>query len=85
MSCRLVQYLKEVPTTTTEAVDGAFLKYLREANGWTTKTFAEALGISEDYLRNIEGGHRLLKRRPDLIKKASEVLGVPQQKLKKAA
>lgn len=69
---------------TTDAIDGEFLRWCRESNGWTTKMFAAELGISEDYLRNIEGGHRLLKRRPDLIKKASDLLGVPQQKLRKA-
>lgn len=63
------------------AVDAQFLKWARERSGYTVPQFAEELGISADYYRNIEGGHRLLKRRPDLVKRMSEVLGVPQQKL----
>lgn len=63
------------------AVDGKHLRWCREASGFTVAQFAKELGISEDYLRNIENGARGLKRRPDLIKKAADVLGVPQQKL----
>jgi len=63
------------------AVDGKHLRWCREASGFTVAQFAAELGISEDYLRNIENGARLLKRRPDLIKRASDILGVPRQKL----
>ena len=65
-------------------IDGAHLRWCREKSGFTVKQFAEELGISVDYLRNIEDGHRFLKRRPDLIKRMSDVLDVPQQKLFKA-
>ena len=63
------------------AIDPPFLKWAREKSGYTIPQFAKELGISQDYYRNIEGGHRLLKRRPDLIKRMSEILGVPVTKL----
>lgn len=62
-------------------VDYEFLRWCRETSGYTVAQFAKELGISTDYLRNIEGGHRTLKRRPDLIKKMADLLGVPLQKL----
>lgn len=66
-------------------VDGAHLRWCRERSGFTVQQFADELGISADYLRNIETGQRGLKRRPDLIKRMSDILDVPQQKLVKAS
>lgn len=66
-------------------VDKDFLRWARERSGFTIPQFAKELGISADYYRNIEGGHRTLKRRPDLVKLMSEVLGIPQQKLVRSA
>ena len=63
------------------AVDGPHLRWCREKSGYTVAQFAKELGISEDYLRNIENGARGLKRRPDLVKRAADILEVPQQKL----
>jgi transcriptional regulator with XRE-family HTH domain len=64
-------------------VDGTFVRTQREAKGYTTKQFAEELGISTDYLANIENGHRTLKRRPDLIKRMADLLDTPYPKLLK--
>lgn len=66
-------------------IDGAHLRWCRERSGYTPTQFAREIGISVDYLRNIEDGHRFLKRRPDLIKLIADTLDVPQQKLMKAA
>lgn len=63
------------------AVDGPFVRAERVARGFTIKQFADELGISRQYLADIERGHRLLKRRPDLITKMSQVLDVPVTKL----
>lgn len=63
------------------AVDGPFVRQQRMAQGWTIPQFADAIGISRQYLTDIEAERRLLKRRPDLIKKMAEALGVPVTKL----
>ncbi|MGH8988468.1 MAG: helix-turn-helix domain-containing protein [Acidimicrobiales bacterium] len=63
------------------AVDGPFLRQERIVRGWTVEQFAGAVGISRQYLTDIEVGRRLLKRRPDLIRKMADVLGVPVTKL----
>ena len=62
-------------------VDGSFLRAERIARGWKIDAFAEALGISRQYLSDIEMGRRLLKRRPDLVKQMAELLEVPVTKL----
>lgn len=64
-----------------QAVDGAHLRWCRERSGFTVQRFADEMGIGPDYLRNVENGARGLKRRPDLVKRAAEILGIPQQKL----
>ena len=63
------------------AVDGPFLRTERVARGWTIEQFATELGISRQYLTDIESGRRLLKRRPDLIHQMAQALGVPVTKL----
>lgn len=54
---------------------GATLKALREAQGWTTEKFSEALGIARPTLANIEGGRKRLT--PDKAIRAAEILNVP--------
>jgi transcriptional regulator with XRE-family HTH domain len=65
------------------AVDGPFLRDERKSRGWTVEAFATQVGISRQYLTDIESGRRLLKRRPDLIKKMADVLirPVPDHRL----
>lgn len=64
-----------------DAVDGEFLRDQRRKDGRTVEAFANELGISRQYLTDIEAGRRLLKRRPDLIKKMADILKVPVTKL----
>ena len=59
------------------AIDGAALRILREKDGYTVARLAETLGISPQYLGDIEAGRRTLKRNPGLIKKIAETLNVP--------
>lgn len=68
---------------TTNAIDGEFLRWCRQQAHIAQKDFAKSLGVSPDYLRNLENGSRQAKRRPDLIKKASQLLNVPEKKLRK--
>jgi transcriptional regulator with XRE-family HTH domain len=68
---------------TTNALDGAFLRWCREQKQIPQKDFAKSLGISPEYLRKLENGTRSAKRRPDLSKKAGELLGVPAKKLRR--
>jgi transcriptional regulator with XRE-family HTH domain len=63
------------------SIDGPFLREQREMQGWTPGKFAKEVGISPQYLADIELKRRLLKRRPDLIKKMAEVLHLPVTKL----
>lgn len=63
------------------AVDGAFVRTERIARGWTVEAFASELGISRTYLTDIEVGRRMLKRRPDLVRRMADVIGVPVTKL----
>lgn len=60
------------------AIDGAALKVLREKDGYTATAFAKALGISLTYLGDIEAGRRTLKRNPELIGRAADILNVPR-------
>ena len=49
--------------------------------GWKPRDFAHELGISTQYLADIELGRRHLNRRPDLIKQMAGVLRIPVTKL----
>lgn len=49
--------------------------------GWKPRDFADELGISIQYLADIELGRRHLNRRPDLIKAMATVLRLPVTKL----
>lgn len=60
------------------AIDGAALRVLREKDGYSASAFAERLGISLTYLSDIELGRRTLKRNPDLIGRAADLLNVPR-------
>lgn len=53
----------------------------REMQGWKPRDFADELGISIQYLADIELGRRHLNRRPDLIKAMATVLRLPVTKL----
>lgn len=63
------------------AVDGPFLRDQRVKSGWTIEAFAKEVGVSRQYLADIERGYRQLKRRPDVVKKMADVLEVPVTKL----
>lgn len=65
-------------------VDGPFVRQERVARGWTVEQFSDAIGISRQYLTDIEVGRRMLKRRPDLVRKMADTLGVPVTKLYRA-
>jgi transcriptional regulator with XRE-family HTH domain len=61
------------------AIDGAALRILRERSGFSAKAFADQVGISPQYLCDIEVGRsgRTLKRNPGLVKRMAEALDVP--------
>jgi len=59
------------------AIDGAHLRVIRERDGSSQVSLAERLGISPQYLADIEAGRRTLKRNPALIKKIANVLDIP--------
>lgn len=63
------------------AIDAAALKLLRERSGYSMSVFAKKVGISLQYLCDIEGGNRTLKRSPALIKKMADELQVPSTML----
>ena len=50
----------------------SFLKFVRKSAGFLQKDFAERLGISSQYLSDLE--HRRRKLTPDLADKLHEVL-----------
>jgi transcriptional regulator with XRE-family HTH domain len=62
-------------------VNGALVRILREKDGCSRKAFAEKIGISLQYLCDIEDGRRSLKRNPGLIKTMAEALNVPTSML----
>lgn len=49
--------------------------------GWKPRDFAREMGISTQYLADIELGRRHLNRRPDLIKRMASTLHLPVTKL----
>lgn len=59
------------------------LKVLREKDGRSSASMAEALGISLQYYCDIEAGRRTLKRTPALISRMAEVLNVPRSMLER--
>lgn len=67
------------------SIDGNALRVLREKDRYTATAFAEKVGISLQYLGDIESGRRTLKRNPDLIGRMAEVLNVPRSMLEKRA
>ena len=64
-----------------EAVrQGATLRALREANGWTQGRFAAALGYqNHSYLASVEAGRKRLT--PVLASRVATLLGVPRAAL----
>lgn len=65
------------------AIDGPALRILREKDGYTATAFAKALGISLTYLGDIEKGKRSLKRNPELIGRAADLLNVPRSMIER--
>ena len=59
------------------AADGSAIKVLREKDGSSRTVFAARVGISLQYLCDIEEGRRTLKRNPALVKRIAETLNVP--------
>lgn len=66
-------------------IDGQALRILREKDGYNATAFAKELGISLTYLGDIESGRRTLKRNPELIRKAADVLNVPASMIERRA
>jgi len=60
------------------AVDGARLRRCRKEARYKVAPFAEELGISANQLYRIERGYRMAKSRADLVRRASDILGVDQ-------
>lgn len=67
------------------AIDGAALRILREKDGASRTQFAALIGISMEYLCDIEAGRRTLKRNPGLVKKIAETLNVPTSMIERRA
>lgn len=65
-------------------IDRQALRIMRERTGYSRTEFAKTLGISLQYLCDIEAGHRRLKRNPALIKRMAELLEVPVTMLQDA-
>jgi transcriptional regulator with XRE-family HTH domain len=65
------------------AIDNEALKDWLDAKGWTLKDFAAEVGISLQYLCDIVGGSRTLKRNPGLRKRMAEALGIPVTRIEK--
>jgi transcriptional regulator with XRE-family HTH domain len=63
------------------AIDRQALKILRIKDGSSVSVLARRVGISVQYLCDIESGHRKLKRNPALIKRLAEALNVPTSML----
>lgn len=58
-------------------VDGEAVRILRELRGIKSEAFAERIGVSGSYLRDIETGRRMLKRNEALIHTIARELNVP--------
>lgn len=59
------------------AIDGFAVRTIREKDGSNVTDFAHRIGISAQYLRDIENGRRTLKRNPELIRRIAQELNVP--------
>lgn len=60
------------------AVNGEALRILRERTGWSIQDLAAEVGISANYLGDIERSDRHnLKRNPGLLKRIAVALNVP--------
>ncbi len=57
-------------------VNGAAVKALREAYGWTGTRFAHAIDVTPGHLSNIENGTRATAN-PELANRIAHTLGVP--------
>lgn len=58
-------------------INAEHLTIARERDGQSKSEFAKRVGISLQYLCDIEAGKRTLCRNPGLIKAMAEALGVP--------
>lgn len=58
-------------------INGSAVQILREKDGNSRTEFATRLGISMQYVCDIEAGRRTLKRNPGLIKRIAGALNVP--------
>lgn len=67
------------------SINGENLRILREKDGTSLTGLAGRVGISPQYLGDIEAGRRTLKRNPGLIKKLAEALNVPMSMIEHRA
>jgi transcriptional regulator with XRE-family HTH domain len=58
-------------------IDHHSLTKAMEKAGMSPKQLADELGLSLQYVCDIQKGRRKLKRRPDLVKEIAEKLDVP--------
>jgi transcriptional regulator with XRE-family HTH domain len=65
-------------------INGAALRALREANGWTLTKFAIATRVSTGYLSNIESG-RKERVGPEVAVRFASALDVPLAAITSAA
>lgn len=65
------------------AIDGSALREWRERSGYGRKQFADRVGISHQYLCDIERGDRKLSRNPSLINRMAAELNIPSLWLQK--
>lgn len=59
-------------------IDSEHLAWAMNKGGWRPAKFAEAVGISPQYLSDILAGRSKLGRSPDLITKMADVLNIPR-------
>lgn len=58
-------------------IDKETFKIMREARGYNLTQLANEVGISVQYIYDMEKGRRTLKRNPELIKRIAAVLECP--------
>lgn len=63
------------------AVKGEAIKGYREGLGWSATYLASRVGISPQYLSDIEHGRRTLDRKPRLVIRLAHVLGVSKARI----